>query len=173
MRRLVALLALALVALPPRARGQVNNAQISADAVVVTVGMTIVALRNLDFGTVPRGLSTAVAPNAANAGAWQATGGANAFVSITFTLPTVLNNVQAVPGVTMPIGFSPVSALWRRATNDPNGATTFDPSVGTVGRFGPPPNPTLYLWIGGTVSASATQLPGIYQGAVIVSLAYL
>ena len=117
------------------AAGQ-NAATISADAVVVTVGMTIATLSQLNFGSVPKGVATAVAPNQAAAGEWQVTGNANAFVNISFTLPTQLTNIQAQPGSTMPIAFSATSALWRRATNSPAGATTFNPSVGTVGRLG-------------------------------------
>ena len=149
-----------------------NAATVSADAIVVTVGMTITTLSQLNFGSVPKGVATTVAPNQAAAGEWQVTGNANAFVNISFTLPTQLINIQAQPGSSMPIAFSATSALWRRATNNPAGATTFNPNVGTVGRLGPPPNPTMYLWIGGTVTPAAAAKPGIYQGTIIVSLSY-
>ena len=148
-------------------------AVIAADAVVVSTGMTLTAVRDLAFGGVPRGVATTVQPVAANAGAWDVAGSSNAFVTITFTLPGTLRNIQAVPGVTMPITFGATSARWRRASNDPTGGTAFSPSVGTTGRFGPSPNPTLYIWIGGTVTPGAAQLPGIYTGTVIVQLAYL
>lgn len=146
---------------------------IAADAVVVTVGMTLTAVRDLAFGSVLRRVATTVPPVAANAGAWDVAGSSNAFVSITFTLPATLRNIQAVPGVTLPITFGATSARWCRASNDPTGGTAFSPSVGATGRFGPPPNPTLYIWIGGTVTPGAAQLPGIYTGTVIVQLAYL
>jgi len=113
-----------------------------------------------------------VAPNQAGAGEWQVTGNANAFVNISFTLPTQLVNIQAQPGSTMPISFSATSALWRRATNNPVGANVFNPAVGAVGRFGPNPNNHMYIWIGGTVTPAATAKPGIYQGTIIVSLSY-
>jgi len=162
-----------LLALPRLVRAQSSTASVSADAVVVTTGITLTSLRDLAFGSVPKGAATTVAPGAANAGAWQVVGNGNAFVSITLTLPSALTNVQAVPGVTMPLSFGNTSALWRRATNNPSGATAFNPQVGTTGRLGPPANPSLYIWIGGTVSPSAAQLPGIYVGTIIVSLAYL
>jgi hypothetical protein len=146
---------------------------IAAGAVVVTAGMTITSLRDLAFGSVPRGVPTTVPPVAANAGAWRAAGSGNAFVSITSTLPTTLRNTQAVPGVTLPIGLDATSARWRRANSDPAGATPFSPAAGTTGRFGPPPNPTLYIGIGGTVTPSAAQLPVIDTGTLIVQLAYL
>jgi len=149
-----------------------SGASVSADAVVVTVGMTITTLRDLNFGTVIKGVPTTVLPAAATAGEWQVTGNSNAFVIISFTLPTLLTNIQALPGSTMPITFSGVSAIWRRATNNPVGGTIFNPAAGAVGRFGPPANPSMYVWVGGTVNPAATAKPGIYQGNVVVSLIY-
>lgn len=155
-----------------RASAQTPTGGVAADAVVVTVGMTITTLRNLDFGTVIRGVSTTVQPTAATAGSWQVTGNANAFVIITFTLPATLTNIQALPGSTMPITFNATSARWNRATNNAAAGTAFDPAVGTVGRIGPPANPNMYIWIGGTVSPAAAAKPGIYRGTIIVSLVY-
>ncbi len=160
-----------LLGLAGRAEAQ-GGATVSADAVIVTVGMKIATLRDLDFGTVIKGVPTTVLPTAANAGEWQVTGSANAFVVIAFTLPTQLTNIQALPGSTMPITFSAVSAIWRRATNNPVGGTIFNPATGAVGRLGPPPNFNMYIWIGGTVNPAAAAKPGIYQGNVIVSLIY-
>jgi len=157
--------------LPARLPAQ-SGATVAADAVVVTVGMTIATLQDLNFGTVIKGVPTAVLPTAATAGAWQVTGSANAFVIISFTLPTQLTNIQALPGSTMPITFGGVSAIWRRATNNPVGGTIFNPATGAVGRFGPPPNPNMYIWLGGTVNPAAAAKPGIYQGTVVVSLIY-
>jgi hypothetical protein len=159
------------VAATGRAAGQAG-ATVSADAVVVTVGMTITTLSDLNFGTVIKGVSTTVLPTDAAAGAWQVTGGANAFVIISFTLPTVLTNIQALPGSTMPITFSATSARWNRANNNPAAGTPFDPAVGAVGRIGPPANPNMYIWLGGTVSPAAAAKPGIYQGTIVVSLTY-
>ena len=174
MRRATAFLALVLTAAAARlGSAQGTTAGIAVDAVVINTGMTITTLRNLSFGTVIRGVATTVGPAAATAGEWQVTGSANAFATINFTLPTVLTNIQALPGSTMPITFSATSARWRRATNNPVGATTFNPSVGvTNARFGPPANPNLYIWIGGTVTPAATAKPGIYTGIIIVSIFY-
>jgi hypothetical protein len=170
-RRVALILAAGGFGLTGRAAAQAS-ASVTADAVVVTVGMTLTTLRDLAFGTVIKGVATTVQPTAAGAGEWGATGSNNAFVSISFTLPTVLTNIQALPGSTMPITFGATSAIWRRATNDPTGGTAFNPATGAVGRFGPPTNPTLYIWLGGTVTPALTAKPGIYQGTVILSLAY-
>lgn len=148
-------------------------AQMTASALVVSGPIALTPLRDLAFGTVVRGVATTITPDAANAAAVQATGTANAFATIGFTLPTLLNNIQAAPGSTMPLTFLSTSARWRRGTNDPAGATPFDPNVGVTGRFGPPPNPTLYIWLGGQVNPAANATPGIYTGVVIVTLTYL
>ena len=157
--------------LPGRAAAQ-SGASVSADAVVVTVGMTIATLQDLNFGTVIKGVPTTVLPTAATAGEWQVTGSSNAFVIISFTLPLQLTNIQALPGSTMPIAFGATSAIWRRSTNNPAGGNVFNPALGAVGRLGPPPNFTMYIWLGGTVSPAAAAKPGIYQGTVVVSLIY-
>jgi hypothetical protein len=166
-----ALLLVALVTLPAQAAAQATTS-VAADAVVVTTGMTITTLRDLNFGSVVKGVATTVQPTAANAGEWQALGSGNAFVIISFTLPTQLTNIQALPGSTMPISFNATSAIWRRATNNPAGGNVFNPSTGAVGRFGQPPNNALYIWIGGTVNPALTAKPGIYRGNIIVSLVY-
>lgn len=154
-----------------RAEAQ-SGSSVSANAVVVTVGMTIATLRDLNFGTVIKGVGTTVLPTAATAGEWQVTGSSNAFVIIGFTLPTQLTNIQALPGSTMPITFSATSAIWNRANNNPATGTTFNPATGAVGRFGPAPNPNMYVWLGGTVNPAAAAKPGIYQATVVVSLIY-
>jgi hypothetical protein len=166
-----ALLLAVCAALGARAEAQ-SSGSVSAAAVVVTVGMTLATLRDLNFGTVIKGVATTVQPTAATAGEWQVTGSSNAFVIISFTLPTVLTNIQALPGSTMPITFGLTSARWNRANNNPATATPFSPALGAVGRLGPPPNPNMYIWLGGTVNPAPTAKPGIYQGAVIVSLVY-
>ena len=73
----------------------------------------------------------------------------------------------------MPITFSTTAARWRRDVNNAAGATAFNPAVGTTGKFGPTANPSLYVWIGGTVTPAANAKPGVYVGNVIVSLVYL
>jgi hypothetical protein len=164
-------LLLAALAIPAIAAGQ-QSASLTATAVITSTPLTVTRLRDLNFGTVPRGIATTVRPNAAGAGEFQVTGLANARVIISFVLPTQLNNIQAAPGSTMPIAFLYNSARWRRANNNPNGGTTFNPATGAVGRLGPPANPTMYIWLGGRVNPAANAKPGIYTGTVVVNLVY-
>ena len=164
----------ALLALAPGSLGaQSFSTTIPVNAMIVGNGITITSLADLDFGTVTRGVPATVLPTSANAGRWQVVGTANAFVNISFTLPALLPNVQALPGITMPISFGATSARWRRDNPAVGGATPFNPNVGTTGRLGPPPRPDMYLWLGGTVSPSASQAPGVYVGNIVVTISYL
>ena len=58
-----ALLLATCVGLTGRAAAQAG-ASVSADAVVVTVGMTISTLRDLNFGTVIKGVPSTILPTA-------------------------------------------------------------------------------------------------------------
>lgn len=167
-----AVVSLVLMTLGAPAGAQTPTGSVASSALVVTGTITLNVLRNLDFGQVPMGVPTTVAPTAANASMVQALGSANAFVDIAFTLPSVLTNIQAAPGTTMPISFGATSARWRRANNNPAGGTPFNPALGATGRFGPPPNPTLYIWLGGQVTPAVSQTPGIYTGTVVITLQY-
>jgi hypothetical protein len=159
--------------LPRSARSQGGGGTVGIDANVIGRPLSVPTLSNLNFGSVPKGVATTVQPTAASAGAWQIQGSKNAAVSITFVLPALLTNIQALPGSTMPVSFGATSARWNRATNNVAGATAFNPVVGTTGKLGPSANPFLYLWIGRTVSDAATAKPGIYTGTIIVTIAYL
>jgi Domain of unknown function (DUF4402) len=160
-----------LVARPVLSQGVTGS--VGIDATVIGPALTVTTLSNLDFGSVLKGVATTVQPTAAGAGAWQVQGSKNADVSITFVLPAVLTNIQALPGSTMPVSFGATSARWNRATNNVAGAAAFDPSAGTTGKLGPTANPFLYIWIGGTVSPAAAAKPGVYTGTIIVTIAYL
>ncbi len=121
-----------------------------------------------------RGVAKTVVQNTAAAGKVRVAGTANAFTQIRFTLPTQLPNIQAVPGINMPISFAANSARWRRTNDSPGGGTTFNPAVGVNNaRFGNAGNPYFFVYLGGTVTPSPTQAPGIYQGTIILTITYL
>jgi hypothetical protein len=167
-------LVLALACLPMAAQAQSISTTTQVSAVVVSGTMTFTNVQSLDFATVTRGVPKTVARNTAAAAKVQVSGSSNAFVQIRFTLPTQLANIQAVPGVNMPISFDATSAGWNRDSDSPTGGTAFDPAVGVNNaRFGPPPRPYLWVYLGGTVSPSAAQAAGIYQGSIILTITYL
>lgn len=150
---------------------QTGTGQFNATARVMGP-LTVVPMQDLDFGTVIRGINTTVGPRSPNAGVWEVTGTPRAFVTISFTLPSVLNNIQAAPGVTMPISFGNNSARWRRRNPGLGGGQRFNPAVGSTGRLGGNARPRMYVYIGGTVSPGAAQVPGIYQGTIIMTVLY-
>ncbi len=153
--------ALALPLLPTGAEAQ---ASITARAVVEPV-LTVNAGNDLDFGSVLPGFMKTIAVSDATAGTFDLSGAAAAEVNITFTaLPANLtfgaNN--------LPITYTGV----HNTVNDPiAGATSFTPSAGDTtplhGTTG-----ELYVFLGGTVDATASPPAGTYTGTVTLTGAY-
>jgi len=172
MRRLLVALLIALS--PAAAWAQGRSTTTTVTALVAGAAITFTNLQDLNFGTVTRGVPATVVQNTAAAAKVRVAGSANAFTQIRFTLPTQLPNIQAVPGINMPITFAANSARWRRTNDNPGGGTIFNPAVGVNNaRFGGAANPYFFVYLGGTVSPSATQAPGVYQGSIILTITYL
>jgi len=170
---LVAAAAVALALVPGVGAAQVTTSTTQVTALVIGSPINFLSVRNLDFAVVTRGVPKTVPYSDAAAAKVQLGGSSNAFAQITFTLPTQLQNIQALPGITMPISFGAGSAAWNRDQDNVGAATAFNPASPTVGRFGPPPRPWLWIYLGGTVNPSPTQAPGIYQGTIILTITYL
>ena len=130
----------------------------------------ILGSNNLVFGSVTLGINKAVARTSAGfAGEWSITGTALAELSLTFTLPTVLDHSSVASA--LPISFNSTDAALSDGTGsqsapnaviDPNG-----PSVFSLGSGG-----LMYVWIGGTVQPSVAQSGGDYASNVILTIAY-
>jgi hypothetical protein len=171
-RRLLVILLLALAPVSARAQGRSTTTNVTA--LLAGASITFVNLQSLNFAAVTRGVPKTVAQNTAAAGKVRVAGTANAFTQIRFTLPTQLPNIQAVPGINMAITFAANSARWRRTNDNAGGGTVFNPAVGVNNaRFGGNANPYFFVYLGGTVTPSATQAPGIYQGSIILTVTYL
>lgn len=162
-----------LLAAAPAARGaaQSGSNTIGATAFMVGTPLAIAGQGDLDFGFVLLGVPKTVLPTAPTAGKWIVTGEKNARVLISFTLPAALAHLS-LGGVTLPVSFPAGSARWRRRTDDPAGATAFDPAAGATGMLGPPVEPLLYIWLGGTVTPAAFQPGGSYSSVVVATVAY-
>ena len=127
---------------------------IQATATVIS-SLTILGSNNLVFGSVTPGINKSVSRTSAGfAGEWSITGTAIAELSLTFTLPTVLNHTSSA--ATMPVSFSSTDAALSDGTGsqsvpnaviDPNG-----PSVYRLGAGG-----LMFVWIGGTVQPAVAQ----------------
>jgi hypothetical protein len=126
------------------------------------------AIRGLDFGTVITGTTTSISPSSAGAAQFHIYGILLLSGNISFTLPTTL--VRAGGG-SMAVTYCSTCALYRVGTNNPVGATVFDPKVGTglvVSLLS-----HIYIWLGASVSPPLNQVAGSYSGTVVITVAGL
>ncbi len=166
--RLVATVVCAILALGGSSAAQ-EVATIQATATVVS-GLTVVGANNLQFGTVTPGVPTTVDKAAVtSAGRWDISGTAGSEISVTFTLPLILDNTSSP--TSMPISFSATDASYNDGTGSQSSPTgVLDPAapqtlrLGTVG--------LLEIFIGGTVSPTISQGGGDYTADVTITVAY-
>lgn len=161
MKKLNLLLISALALVPTGLNAQ---ASISATATVATA-LVLAAGNNLDFATVIPGFSKTVAVSDAAAGTFSMAGGAGAEINFSFSsLPA---NLSDGSGNLLPIVYTGA----HNTVNDPTtGASAYTPSAGAtanlsgIGEF--------YVFIGGTVNATASPPNGIYTGTITMTAAY-
>lgn len=166
------LLATLLVPVRPLPAQQRGGATILASATVVTDRLSVAALRPLAFETTRPVHAATVDPTDRAAAQWALVGQANTQVQINFTLPSELVNLQTPQAPGVPVAFSRAAGRWRQEVNDPDAAASFDPRQGAAVRFRNGTSPTVYVWLGGTVSPTASTAPGTYQGTVTLTLFY-
>ena len=139
-------LAVALVATPGAARAQ-----------------TVVGLQNLAFGTVIPGVPTTVLPSdAVRAAQFRITGVFLNTVTVTFTLPPVMNRIGG--GASIPLAFGNTAASWQSPFS---GQTPFNPNTpySAFILFG-----TYNVFLGGTATPAPSQLGGNYTGNVVITV---
>jgi hypothetical protein len=134
--------------------------------------LSVAAVRPLAFETRRPVHAATVAPTDRAAAQWALVGQANTQVQINFTLPSELVNLQSPQAPGLPIAFSRGAGRWRPEVDDPDDAASFDPRQGTAVRFQDGTAPTVYVWLGGTVSPAASTAPGAYRGTVTMTLFY-
>ena len=153
------------------AEGQ-TNASVLARVTLPAPAPAVVPVQDLDFGNVVPGTPTAVNPRTgSNAGEFEISGTAGAEIAMDFALPAAL----VVGPSNMPIAFGPGAgcqigslAFFRFFCG------SFDPAATLVRRIpntGAPYN-VIFVWLGGTVSPTPTQAPGIYRGTITLTVAY-
>jgi len=155
---------LAVAGLTQRAAAQAT-ANITATAAVTGYApLTATGVNNLDFGAVTAGTPKAPTSLASNAGRFNLSGQPTTPVTITFTLPTVLQS-----GVnTIPITFATTDGLlW---TSYPTTHTTFSPNAPFLTTTDGSGN--LVIGIAGTVSPPLTTITGTYTGTVTLTVSY-
>lgn len=163
------LLALVAVAVawgrPLRAQTSMNSS-----AQVTFLALTIQPTQQLQFGAVIPGIPTTIDPQTSpNAGKFEIRGFPFAQFTFDLTLPT-----QLTTGVwSMPITFGPTAGCHRNRDQQ-NLCAYWDPATTLTRRirFAFPPNATAFVWVGGTVSPSPTQFPGVYSAVLTATVAY-
>ena len=151
MRPLPLLTALALIATAQPAAAQV----------------TVTQVRDLNFGSVIRGIATHVDPaDPVKSGEFLIILVKTSRVRLQFTLPSQLNGPG---GATLPISFNATDAI-SSGTAPPSQPNVFDPRVAQT--FTIVKTPT-YVFIGGTVTPAAGQALGIYINTITLTITLL
>lgn len=132
----------------------------------VQAQVSAVAIRDLQFGIVIRGVPNSVSPaDPVKSGQFYfSTPGLGSQVRIQFTLPTQLNGPASA---TLPISFSTTDARLRGTagssafvTLNPNTTTTL---TATTSR-------DANVWIGGRVTPAANQVTGAYSNTITLTI---
>lgn len=125
----------------------------------------VVGVRDLAFGSVIPGIATNVSPSdPVQSGMWEVTAQQGDRVQVRLTLP---KDLTAPGGFQMPVGYANNHAI---AVSDAPGATpaVFNPNAAqnfrlqSSGRF--------FVFLGGTVSPTATQQAGNYSATAVLTI---
>ena len=155
---------LAAAAVVPATLTAQNNAANIAVTTTITPSLSVSAVKNLDFGTLPQGSGPKTINSAdAEAGQFSVVGLAGASVTLTFALPTHLSDggsflipIDTWTGATVALGLA-------NEFFTPSG----DPSTVHIGTNG-----GLSVFIGARIALSQNQVPGSYSGVVSMTVAY-
>lgn len=144
-------------------------AQPTIDATAtVEANITVNTGNPLDFGTLAAGANSTINVGDAAAGTFNITGNGGQ-VDLGFTF---LNGGNLVgPGTDIPITFDGSSAAWGEESNDQS--NTFDPTVGaTTSALSAATDNTIYVFIGGSITAAANQTAGSYSEEITLTATY-
>jgi len=162
MRRSALILALSGAVLAtlmtPAARAQTIQATATVDQ-----ALTLTPGSDLDFGLVIPGFTKTVLVGDVTAGTFQIAGGNGLEVAFSFS---TLTNPLTSGGNNLPITYTGV----HNTANSAAGGTGFDPTVGATTFLSG--SGDLYIFLGGTVDASAGPPAGVYSGDVTLTAAY-
>jgi hypothetical protein len=152
---------LAIGATTAQAQGVSNTITATAN---VQTPLTVTGTTNLDFGNVFPGVPKTIATTAGTAGLFTVGGQNSAEVNVSATTPT---NLTGPGGALLPIG----TWLGGYDTDNTQASQTALTLAGTTttldGTTG-----ALYVWLGATVSPTAGQVAGTYNGTVQLTVAY-
>jgi hypothetical protein len=167
------LTALCLVVPAGRAAAQRSPAtSVLVSATVVSDRLSMATLRPVEFTAGRHAAATTIQPTESAAGEWRVVGTPNAMIRMNLTLPSALVNSRDSTRAPLAIAFAPTSGRWGPDVEDAAAAAAFDPHHAVSGRFGAGRDPTLYVWLGGSVQPSTTTAAGTYRGSVTLTLVY-
>jgi hypothetical protein len=130
--------------------------------------LTVTGLRNLAFGPVIQGIPSSVAPNdPLDSGQFEFITPIGSQVRIQFTLPTRLNGPSG-KRLTISFGTTDAIALGQGPTSVP---VTFNPN--TAQTFNIVSSNRIWVFLGGTVTPTATQATGAYANTVTLTITIL
>ncbi|MBE0593597.1 MAG: hypothetical protein IH616_14485 [Gemmatimonadales bacterium] len=165
-------LGLALMAASRPVCAQSGTASMQVLVEVSNIQISIAPLSQLHFGDVIPGAPRTIDPRTSvSAGKFEIRGARRAEFTLSMTLPAELR-AGAGPNA-MPIAFGAAAGCYDQRDRQ-NSCTTYDPATTLIARIRPtpPPNNTMYVWLGGTVTPGGTQVPGSYLAVVTASVAY-
>ncbi|MBW7888042.1 MAG: DUF4402 domain-containing protein [Bacteroidetes bacterium] len=157
MNKLTKIFAL-LIAVSAFVFAQSTTASVTAN---VSATLTIISTQNLNLGNVAQGGTVTVNGNAATAARFTITGAGNAATTVTVTTPTDLTSGAN----TLP--FTAVNAYYG-TTNAATPSTSFGATTGGSANTNASGN--LFVFVGGSVTAGASQAAGAYSGTITVAV---
>jgi len=179
MKTLLSLVALFVLALASSVNGFAQSATVTATATIVTP-ISATATAPLAFGTINKGATASVAANSSSAASVTFSGDESDNITITVPASVTISTTSGA-GASMNVTINR-AALRGNTSNSQGNATSLDASSGSVAMnlsgdaSGDGVNNDglgqAYVWIGGSVTPSATQQRGSYSGTFTVSAAY-
>ncbi len=156
-----------------------QSASVSSSATIETQ-ITAEATSSLSFGTISKGATATVEASSADAAAVTFSGDEGDNITVTVPATATISTTSG-DGADMTVSINRAGLLAH--TSDAQGsASTLDASSGTATTALSDDNGgngtnndglgQSYLWIGGSVTPTATQQRGVYSGTFTVSAAY-
>ncbi len=178
-KQIFSLAALAIIAAPIVTMAQ--SATVTASATIVTP-ITATATAPLAFGSISRGATATVAATSASAAAVTFSGDESDNITIAMPATATISTTSGAGG-SMTVTINRAGLRYTPLGNIPsNGAAVVDASSGSatvalsMDNQGDAVNNDglgqAYIWIGGSVTPSATQQRGSYTGTFTVSASY-
>ena len=129
--------------------------------------ITVIALRDLRFGTLFPGIPEVVLPTqGGSAGRYRIVGPGNMEIVMTFTLPAVMVGPGAA---TMPLSYWANDAIYEPRGGGAPPPVAFDPAVPFINQL--PNNGRARIFLGATATPSFSQTAGDYLAAVVLTVA--